>query len=91
MSGEGQGRRTRARLRRGDDVIGGELPLLQPIKVHESGAVEEIMSERGAFIEESNGMSHLGAEAWVDADGWGRWIGRGGHRGQGGGRDRGRG
>ena len=91
VSREGQGHGTRARLRRGNDEIGGKLPLLQPIKSHKCRRFEEIMSEGGAFVEECDGVSCLGAEARVGADGRGRWNGRGGHRGWGGGHDRGRG
>jgi len=77
--------------RRGNDEIRGELPVTKPLKAYEFGAIQEITSERGAFVEEADGMSRLSASAKVGARHQGRCVGRGGHRGREGACNRGRG
>ena len=70
--------------RRGNDEIGGKLPVTQPLKAYEFGAIQEITSERGAFIEEADGVSCLSPSTKVGARCQGGCVRRGGHRGRGG-------
>jgi len=79
------------RSRRGNDEIRGELPSTKPLKANEVGAVQEITPERGSFLEEADGMSHLRAGTTVGARCQGGCVGRGGHRGWGRTRNGGRG
>ena len=96
MSEEGQGRGTRARLRRGDDKIRGKASIREPLLSDESGAVEKRLPERGTVVEEVDGVGRLRAipRGPETRDGFGcqgGWVRRGGHRGQGGARNGGRG
>jgi len=47
--------------RRGDDEIRRKIPLTKPLKANESGAIEEMTSERDVRIEEVDSMSRLRA------------------------------
>jgi len=71
------------RSRRGNDKIRRKIPLCKPLKAKESGAVKEIASEGGTFLEEAYGVIHLRAGTSVGPNGRGGRVGRGGHRGRG--------
>jgi len=86
MSEEGQGRGTRARLRRGNVQVLGQVPVVEPFVTVRCGSGEEGLMEVGLSTE------YVNAVRWARAGGWiilhpgprrQRIVYTGGHRGRG--------